>query len=299
MKSFLFGFILLYTNIFAAEYTYHGQDVIGENILVLYNKKVTWAELSYEYEISIKDLKSANLKIKTTKYIKPNTEILIPNKFILPKKEFRNGIVINMAEQRLYFFPKFENKVFTYPVAMGRSNWRTPTAITYIKSKKTNPTWYVPNSIREHSIDTHGYLLPEFVPPGPNNPLGTRAIYLKLQGILIHGNNNKKSIGKLVSSGCIRMYNHNIEEMFEYIEPDTQVYIVHHPIKIAFSNNQIFFESHKPIKHNEEPSSLNRVFIDELLLRVNIENNINYNKLEKMQNQNSGVVLNISQKTKS
>jgi L,D-transpeptidase ErfK/SrfK len=294
MNILLLVICLLSIKVFAAEYEYYGQNIIGENIIVSYDTKITWRDISYDYEISIKDLQSANPHIKRYKFIRANTEILIPTKFILPAKKLRDGIVINMAEQRLYYFPKELNIVLTYPVAMGRNKWRTPTAHTYVKSKTIDPTWYVPNSIREHSIDTHGYLLPEFIPPGPNNPLGTRAIYLKLSGILIHGNNNKSSIGSLVSSGCIRMYNHNIEELYEYIEPNTPVYILNHSVKIAHFDNQIFFESHEPIKLDEKSSKLNEVVIDDLLMKIKLDVDINYNKLEKMLQLNSGVVNNIS-----
>ena len=159
-----------------------------------------------------------------------------------------------------------------------------------------HPTWYVPESIREHSIDTHGYLLPEFVPPGPNNPLGTRALYLKIPGILIHGNNNARSIGKLVSSGCIRMYNHNIEELFDKVTINTKVHIIHHPIKIGQDENTVFLEKHKNIFLKDVPNNdLNMVQIDDHINYITNNIDLNYNLINKTLLQNHGVPIIISE----
>jgi L,D-transpeptidase ErfK/SrfK len=97
-------------------------------------------------------------------------EIVLPTRFILPPGP-REGIVINLAEYRMYYFPKGQNVVHTFPLGIGREGWGSPIAHTTITGKTPNPGWSPPASIRaEHAAD--GDPLPTYVPPGPNNPLG-------------------------------------------------------------------------------------------------------------------------------
>lgn len=228
----------------------------GENLAVI----------SRDYEVGIEELKRANPGISENK-IPTGTEITIPTRFILPEKSLRDGIVVNMAELRLYYFPKNKNIVYTYPVAMGRAGWRTPTTTTSVRGKTKDPIWHVPQSIREHAIDKYGNFLPEKVMPGPDNPLGKYAIYLKQKGILIHGTNNPASIGKHVSSGCIRMFNSNVKQLFSMVQKGEPVHLIHHAQKIGYDNKgSIHLESHPKIElEHEEQSFHNHSNISEKL----------------------------------
>lgn len=255
MKPFKIMITILITSLHtiqATQYTYTSDDLIGETQKLFIQKPETWHHLSMQHEISIKDLKQANPHLKHPEHIKAKSQLTLPKQYILPPKAYRNGIVINIPEQRLYFFPKDDpSKVYTYPVAMGRSGWQTPTGHTQVISKKKDPTWFIPESIREYNLDQKGRMLPELIPPGPDNPLGTRAIYLKFKNILIHGTNNPSSIGQLVSSGCIRMYNHHVEALFAQVEPGTPVIILNHPIKAGHKDNQLYLEIHPPVPTEE------------------------------------------------
>lgn len=234
-------------------------DIIGSIQVTKVEHGETLAVISRDFEVGIEELKRANPGIKERK-IPTGTEVKIPSRFILPEKSIRNGIVVNMAELRLYYFPKDKNVVYTYPVAMGRAGWRTPTTTTSVRGKTKNPTWNVPPSIREHSIDKYGSMLPEKVEPGPKNPLGKYAIYLKQKGILIHGTNNPASIGKHVSSGCIRMFNSNVGQLFSMVKVGDPVHLVHHHHKIGTDEKgSLHLESHPQVKLEQEKNFHNHV----------------------------------------
>ncbi|MBM93997.1 MAG: hypothetical protein CMF51_04530 [Legionellales bacterium] len=241
----------------AARYSMDQGDLIGEIHTLSLNQKTSWNQLAIEYGISVKDLKQANLELKHTQWLKKETQVVIPTRYILPPQQYRTGIVINLAEQRLYFFPNHEPSiVYTYPIAIGRDGWHTPIGHTRIVHKKEAPTWRIPESIRVHTLDTKGQMLPEFVPPGPSNPLGTHALYLKFKNILIHGTNNSNSIGNIVSSGCIRMHNADIQELFKKAVIGTSVVILNHGEKMGRHNDQIYLEVHP--KGPESDQTLNQ-----------------------------------------
>lgn len=251
-------------------------DIIGKIQHAEIFENETLALISRDYEVGINELKKANPGI-SEKNIPVGTKIIIPTQYVLPEKSMRHGIVVNMAELRLYYFPKDQNVVYTYPVAMGRDGWRTPTTVTAVKGKAKDPIWHVPQSIREHAIDRYGNILPEKVMPGPENPLGKFAIYLKQKGILIHGTNNPASIGKHVSSGCIRMFNSNVKQLFNMVKIGEIVSLIHHAHKLGYDDRgRLYLESHPSIDLEEEKNEHNHVDIKEkLTLHEHSEENAN------------------------
>jgi len=159
----------------------------------------------------------------------------------------RTGLVLNLAEYRMYYFPEPEEgqpaKVHTYPMSIGRMDWETPLGLTKIVAMARNPAWYPPQSVRdEHAAD--GDPLPRVVPPGPNNPLGTRALRLGLPGYLIHGTNRPAGVGMRVSHGCIRMFPEDIEFLFEKIRVNTSVRIIDAPVKLGWDREALVAEVH-------------------------------------------------------
>jgi lipoprotein-anchoring transpeptidase ErfK/SrfK len=127
-------------------------------------------------------------------------------------------IIIRLSENQLFLYEGLD-LVETYPVATGLPQYPTPQGHWTIVNKRINPTWYNP------AVDSWGSGLPEIVPPGPNNPLGTRALDLDASGIRIHGTYASGSIGTYASHGCIRMYITDSEELFGRVEVGTQVII--------------------------------------------------------------------------
>ncbi len=179
------------------------------------------------------------------------TDVLVPTQYVLPNAP-RRGLVLNLAEKRLYYFP-LPGKVVTYAISIGREGWNTPLGNFSIVSKVKDPTWTPPASIRaEHAAQ--GDILPAVVPAGPDNPLGQYAMRLSARGYLIHGTNKPWGLGMRVSHGCIRMYPEDIEQLFSKISVGTPVKIVHQPFKVGWRDNDLYLEVHA--KNQAEAGSL-------------------------------------------
>ena len=140
------------------------------------------------------------------------TEVVLPTVHLLPDAA-REGIVINLADMRLYYFPEPNGPPRSYPIGIGRDGLTTPLGTTEVVRKRKDPTWHPTARMREEDPE-----LAEVVPPGPDNPLGSRAMYLGWPTYLIHGTNKPWGIGRRSSSGCIRMYPEDAEELFDLVD---------------------------------------------------------------------------------
>ena len=109
--------------------------------------------------------------------------------------------------------------------------------------------------------------LPEVVPPGPDNPMGTRAMYLGWPLYAIHGTNKPWAVGRRSSSGCIRMYPEHAEELFELVEVGTKVTVVDQPIKLEWIDGELFMEAH-PTQVQSDELEVEGRFTPELPSRV-------------------------------
>jgi L,D-transpeptidase ErfK/SrfK len=177
--------------------------------------------------------------------------VVIPGQRVLPPGP-REGIVVNLPEHRLYFYPKpvagKPHVVYTYPISIGKMDWHTPLGKTKVVDKRKNPTWTPPESVRQEHIANGEPPLPAVVGPGPDNPLGNYAMRLGLTGAyLIHGTNNPIAVGMAVTHGCIRMYPEDIEELFPMVAVGTPVYLINEPVKIAWVDGQLLLEVHPPV----------------------------------------------------
>jgi L,D-transpeptidase ErfK/SrfK len=177
--------------------------------------------------------------------------VLIPGRRILPPGP-HEGIVVNLPEHRLYYYPKprphEKPVVITYPVSVGKMDWRTPLGQTQVVSKQTLPNWYPPASVlKEHA--ERGDPLPKVVPPGPDNPLGEYAMRLAIHPgtYLIHGTNNPLAVGMAVTHGCIRMYPEDIEALFKIVPVGTKVWLINEPVKVAYVDGELLLEAHPQI----------------------------------------------------
>jgi L,D-transpeptidase ErfK/SrfK len=179
------------------------------------------------------------------------TPIVIPGERILPAGP-HVGIVVNLPEHRLYYYPKRAKGqkavVITFPVSVGKMDWRTPMGTTKVVEKIRNPAWYPPASVRLEHAANHDPL-PNVVPPGPQNPLGAFAMRLGIPGgsYLIHGTNNPLAVGMAVTHGCLRLYPEDIESLFRVVPVGTPVTLINEPIKIAWVDGKLFIEVHPPV----------------------------------------------------
>lgn len=228
-----------------------GGDVVGQIQVIKAKYEDTFADLGEKYDLGYTELVAANPGVDPW-LPGEGTDIVLPTRYVLPAVP-REGIVINLAEYRLYYFPKDKDVLYTYPLGIGREGWSSPVAVTKITAKTPNPAWYPPQSIRdEHAAD--GDPLPRVVPPGPDNPLGPFKFNLSLPSYLIHGSNKKFGIGMRVSHGCFRMYNHHVLKLADMVPVGTPVRIINEPYKLGVTGGKLYLEAHAPLE--DEPLSL-------------------------------------------
>lgn len=168
----------------------------------------------------------------------PGRTLILPKAHILPDAP-RKGIVINLSELRLYYYGDGAGTVITFPIGVGREGRETPVGTTRIVRKREAPTWTPPPSIRAERPG-----LPLSIPPGPDNPLGDFALDLGWTNYVLHGTNKPYGIGRRVSSGCIRLYPEDIEQLFALVPVGTPVTVVDQPLKFGWSNGQLYMEVH-------------------------------------------------------
>lgn len=266
-------------------------DLVGENRYIRALHSDSLHDIACRNNIGVEEIFMANDPAKIDHWAPgEGTRVLIPQRFILPNAP-RAGVVVNIPEMRLYFYPVQyatvvkkapakpkpkpgakgkaapppaprpaavteigepigkATEVITYPISMGRMDWRTPLGKTRVASKVKDPTWTPPESIRrEHAAK--GEILPAVVPAGPDNPLGAYAMRLGVAGYLIHGTEqNYKSfgIGMRVTHGCMRMYNEDVAKLFPRVSVGTPVYLVNQPVKLGWHRGVLYMEVHPPL----------------------------------------------------
>jgi L,D-transpeptidase ErfK/SrfK len=231
-----------------------GGELVGEVKRVRTRYEDTLIQLARRHSLGYEELRRVN------KGVDPwlpgaGTEILIPGQRLLPPGE-REGIVVNLPEHRMYYFPKpgkdAKPVVFTYPVSVGKMDWRTPLGVTKVVRKQKDPPWYPPESVRRDRAARGDPPLPPVVPAGPDNPLGSRAMRLDIPGgaYLIHGTNNPDAVGMAVTHGCLRMYPEDVERLFDVTPVGTRVALINEPLKLARFGGEVWLEVHPPIDEN-------------------------------------------------
>ncbi|EFC56476.1 ErfK/YbiS/YcfS/YnhG [Enterobacter cancerogenus ATCC 35316] len=180
---------------------------------------------------------------------KAGTQLVVPQQLILPST-VREGIVVNVAEMRLYYYPPGSNTVEVLPIGIGQAGRETPRNwVTAVERKQDGPTWTpTPNTRREYAKE--GKTLPAFVPAGPDNPMGLYAIYIG-RLYAIHGTNSNFGIGLRVSQGCIRLRNADIKYLFDNVPVGTRVELIDRPVKMTTEpDGSRWVEVHEPLSRN-------------------------------------------------
>lgn len=232
-----------------------GEDIVGEVRVHKAKYEDTFADLGTANDLGYLEMVVANPGVDPW-LPGEGTEIILPTRYILPPGP-REGIVINLAEYRLYYYPKGRNVVYTYPLGIGREGWSSPVANARITAMTPNPGWTPPKSILEEHA-ANGDPLPAYVPPGPNNPLGPYKMGLSVPGYLIHGSNKKFGIGMRVSHGCFRMYNPNVLKLATMVSVGTPVRIINEPYKFGRSGGKVYLEAHAPLSDTGEASVVDK-----------------------------------------
>ncbi|PMR78667.1 hypothetical protein C1H70_17120 [Halomonas urumqiensis] len=228
-------------------------DLIGENYTVtVEHEEDTLLDVAREHNIGYEEIRRANPDVSLWVPGK-GTEVVIPARRILPDAK-RSGIVINIAELRLYYYPEVAEgetpRVETYPIGIGRDGYDTPLGVTKTTMRLKDPAWYPPESVRREAAEA-GDPPPEVVPPGPDNPLGSHAILLDIPGYLIHGTNQPDGIGMRASRGCIRMFPEDVESIFSDVPDGTRVNIIDQPIKVGWDGGTPHVQVYQLLEEQE------------------------------------------------
>ncbi|NWO07673.1 MAG: L,D-transpeptidase family protein [Alteromonadaceae bacterium] len=216
-------------------------DLAGEIELFTTKYEDTFAGIGSDLALGYLELVKANPGVDPW-LPGEGTSITLPRMYVLPDAR-REGIVINLAEYRLYYYS--EDGVQVYPVGVGTEENPSPLTDAQVTMSLESPAWYPPASIRAE-YEASGDYLPRMIPPGPGNPLGTHALILSEKGYLIHGTNKRFGVGTAVSHGCFRMYNEDISRFAYQISKGTPVQVIREPVKIGISEGEVWLEVHRP-----------------------------------------------------
>jgi L,D-transpeptidase ErfK/SrfK len=220
-------------------------DVVGEVQVTVVGKQDTLPDIARRFNIGYEEIIRANPGVDPW-LPGVGREVVVPTQFVLPSAP-REGIVINIAAMRIYYFPPpkpgEKQVVYTHPIGIGKVGWSTPEGATKVVSKQKNPVWVPPASVRaEHK--ENGDILPAVVPAGPDNPLGRYKFTLGWPSYLIHGTNKPYGVGLRSSHGCIRLYPEDVEKLFGMVGPGTPVRVVNQPFVFGWHQDQLYLQAY-------------------------------------------------------
>ena len=237
-----------------------GSRLVGStlNITVPQDNHLPLEAFAAQYGQGLSNMLEANPNVDVF-LPKSGSTLVVPQQLILPNT-VRQGIVINVAEMRLYYYPPEGNTVEVLPIGIGQAGRETPRNwVTTVERKQEAPSWTpTPNTRREYA--KRGESLPAFVPAGPDNPMGLYAIYIG-RLYAIHGTNANFGIGLRVSQGCIRLRNDDIKYLFDNVPVGTRVQIIDQAVKYTTEpDGSRWVEVHEPLSRNRtEYESDNKV----------------------------------------
>ena len=252
LRSVLLAFVasILFTqSASAVTYTLptNGSRIVGENqvVSVPEGNSAPLEMYAAQYQMGLSNMLEANPGVDP--YLpKPGTVLTIPQQLILPDT-VHEGIVINSAEMRLYYYPKGTNTVIVLPIGIGQLGTDTPINwTTKVERKKAGPTW-TPTAKMHAEYAAAGNPLPAVVPAGPDNPMGLYALYIG-RLYAIHGTNANFGVGLRVSHGCVRLRNDDIKFLFESVPVGTRVQFIDEPVKATSEpDGSRYIEVHNPL----------------------------------------------------
>ena len=252
----------------------------------------TLVDLARQYNLGFNEIIRANPNVD--KWLPgEGTIIKIPTQHIIPKGFSKKGITINLSEFRGYLIK--DNQLITFPVGLGRMDWKTPLGISTIDLKLEKPAWYPPQSVRDE-YKNQGKFLPAEVLPGPDNPLGELAMRISIPGgYFIHGTNRPDGVGMEISHGCIRLFPEDIDYIFQLTDIGTEVILLDQPVKIARIQNDIYLQVH-PSYSEEYDYSLEKLRIQIELLINNQDGliQINWDSVESLLKAQNGIATKVT-----
>ncbi len=202
-----------------------------------------------KFQLGLTNMLEANPKADPL-LVQAGDKLVVPHQLILPDAP-REGIVINVAEMRLYYYPKGKKVVEVLPIGIGQLGTDTPENwVTSVQRKKEGPTW-TPTAKMHAEYAARGETLPAVWPAGPDNPMGLFALYIGKM-YAIHGTNAQFGIGLRVSHGCVRLRNDDIEYLFKQVPVGTRVQFINQPMKASLEpDGHRYLEVHQPLSRDE------------------------------------------------
>lgn len=279
-------FLLIVSSSALAEVYPGDATVIGNRKSYRTMGKESLMEVARRFDLGYQEIVAANPRIDP---FVPGAGVFvaIPTMWIVPEELKGEGIVINLSEMRLYyaFIFKGARLIASFPIGIGDEGKDTPVGTFSVIQKIANPSWYVPQSIKEEKPQ-----LPDVVPPGPANPLGTHAMRLSERTVLIHGTNKPWGVGRRVSHGCIRLYPEDIPRLYRLVPLGTSVTIVKQAVKVGERGGRVYMEVHDDCSSMAE--NMEAAYL--LLKKNNFYERVNVNKLLRVLREKRGVPTDIS-----
>ncbi|CAM3213812.1 L,D-transpeptidase family protein [Moritella viscosa] len=235
-----------------------GSRLIGQPIQYTVKVGDYFHAIAEQYNVGMMALMASNPTVDPF-LPRPGTVLELPTSMLLPDAPYK-GIVINLPELRLYYFPQGKNIVHVFPVGIGREGRTTPQMNSFVKAKLKDPIWTPTPSTRAEYLQKFKTVLPRYVDAGEHNPLGRFALQLAYgqSNYLIHGTNQRFGIGMRISAGCIRMNPDDIELLYTRVAINEPVRIINKPIKFTIEpNGQYLVEVHTPLSSETLDGDLN------------------------------------------
>jgi L,D-transpeptidase ErfK/SrfK len=229
-----------------------GQDVVGRLQVTNAYHEDTFADIARRFNVGYQELVRANPGIDPW-LPGAGTPIVLPTEFVLPDAP-REGLVLNLAAMRLYYYPKRPKdapkdapaEVYTHPIGIGKVGWATPEGSTKVVAHVKDPVWTPPLSVRKEH-EKEGDILPDKVPPGPENPLGRHMMRLGWPSYLVHGTNKPPAVGMRASAGCIRLYPEDISRIYDLVPDGTKVTVVNQPYLLGWNGDRLLLQAYEPL----------------------------------------------------
>ncbi len=266
----------------------NGDSVIGHMQLTQAMEGDTFSTIGRRYDVGYFELVEANPSLDPNQ-LTTGTLVVIPTRFILPNVP-RKGIIVNLAELRLYYYPPNSNKVITFPVGIGREGDGTLLGPTKVLRKVVNPVWSpTPQILAEDAKNK--VAVPRSVPPGPDNPLGAYALFFH-PTYLIHGTNDYTSIGRRSSAGCVHLLPEDIEAIFDQVKAGTPVNIISSAYKAGWLNGELYLEAHVPLQEDQTSPYVDMTMLKNIIstaAQSQPDSQINWTHAKKIANDQNGI----------
>jgi L,D-transpeptidase ErfK/SrfK len=229
------------------------QDVLGTVQITTARKQDTLLDIARRFNVGYNEITDANPGVDI--WIPgAGRRVVVPTQFVLPAAP-REGIVIDVAALRLYYFPKRKpgesQIVYTYPIGIGKAGWNTPEGVTRVTMRVKGPVWRPSTALRKDWLKENGEQLPAVVQAGPDNPLGAYEFKLGWPTFLIHGTNKPYGVGLRSSHGCVRLYPEDIEKLYRMAPTGTQVRVVNQPYLVGWRDHQLYLQVYPPLQDDK------------------------------------------------